>query len=924
MANDVEAGKAYVTLYLRKTTFEKQVDQAKQQAAEVDTAGKRPAGGTVERTTVEEKGISLGGVEKAVAQGAAAKAGGVMLSKAIPIFREAGTAASAAAPAIAGVGTAAAGAATGATAMGTAATAAVPAVASTGTAAAGASTGLAAMAAAAAPLLVPLAAIAAVAATVYVAIFKWDELPGVVKLLLLAISPLVLVIRALAAAFGVVRTAVNVLLAPFRAVAYAVGLAHSAIAAIPGAIMALPGVCVSAGAALGRLASRAVQLGAAMTSGAVRGLSAGVQAIGRWSAAAINATSAAMQSTGKFIAYAGAGAAALAGSIVGPLTAAAKQYAEYGQEVADVSSEYDVSVADAAVLMRAAKGTGQSVKQLAEQLKDGSRDFTRWREEARAAGLVLDGPGVGAALALTQAYQALKSSLHGLWIQLGSAVGPAITESTELMSAAIRAVTKLVSENKPLIAQVFRIASGVAAAGSAIASIGGAIAGAGALLSPFTVVLAAIAGALAMVEYRTGTGRSLWAAYGDSVRKVYATVVGYLGQMAAFAGKVFAGVKNAIMAGDLQGAVNVAWTGAKVAWIAGLMEIDKLTGGMFGGILNNLAAGNWAKAGEAAMIALQIAWQQGVIAVKAMWVEFQNYLSRTWTGVVNSADRAWVDIQNAADPALLAIQTKLNEFVAWGRTAFAEVAGFAEGFAATLVGVGKTLANLLRGAAMLSPMIGSAMTAAAVALESLAGGTGDAFNTAVEDSRKKTAKAAAKPTGQNDQLAARKQAREDALTERISNRNRATETGVAVRNVDLNDKRIQAEAEIERLRARQAELSKQGGADSSSRLKQNQAALDKAIEAAAAAKKAADEKKLTDDDFAKIEKTKKAAGNAQAGILRFSGEGLGMALGGTTNDPAAKMAEAQKLTAEGIKTLIGVGQDTIATLKEWMGKLGFK
>lgn len=205
---DVEAGRAYVTLYLRRTNYDRQVEDLNRDNQQMG----RPSQAIASQT---EMGGSFN-LGQMLAKGAAFRAGGVALSKLVPIFRETTTAAASAATAVASVGTASAVTAPAVAATGTASAASVPAVAAAGTAAGGAAVGFGAMAAALAPILIPLAAVAVAAGALYVAVFKWEKLPVVFRLVLLATNPLILAIRALVLAFKSLKVAVSIALLPLR------------------------------------------------------------------------------------------------------------------------------------------------------------------------------------------------------------------------------------------------------------------------------------------------------------------------------------------------------------------------------------------------------------------------------------------------------------------------------------------------------------------------------------------------------------------------------------------------------------------------------------------------------------------------------------------------------------------------------------
>ena len=784
-AQDVEAGRAYVTLYLRRTNYDRQVDDLDRD----NKRSERPSGAMASST---EAGISVPtDVAGVAARGAIMRLGG---DAAVATLSKLGVVAAATAPAVASVGTAAAATAPAVAATGAAAAAATPAVAASGTAATGAATGFGAMAAAAAPILIPLAAIAVAAGAVYVVFAKWEKLPLTFRLLLLATSPLVVAIRALVLALKTLKLAVSIVTAPFRLAAAAVRLLKAAVLAIPSAIAAIPGLMSKiAGAA------KTMAIGVAKAAAAtVRSLAKVPGTLARYASSAVRGVSSALKGVGTSIAKVGAIAAGLSAAIVGPMTLAAKGWAEYGETIRGIQNDllkFQLTAEEASIIARVSSQTGESVERLAEQIRDGTRDFSRWRNELQQSGMLMTGPGLGAALALSRAYYSLRESASGLKNAIGAALGSALTESTEVITGMIQGVTRWVNANRPLIVQVFKVASAVGIAATAITTLGGVVAAAGAVLSPFTAALAMIAGGLAIVEVRTDAGRSIWAAYGASVRRVYTTVVQYLGQMVEFVDTVIGGVTDALMAGDLAAAVDVMWSAAKVAWVSALLEIDTLTSGVFGGILQSLAAGRWAAAAESATNALQQAWLTGV-----------DFLAGIWDRVVDAADSAWVGILSGFDTVIAGLKSGLASILGWAIT------------------------NVFQ------PLVD--------AIGNLPG-----FDFGIEDKARKGL----------GKLLDMKGAAERSLEEPGADREGPLAARRAERQAASDAGRSGREREIESLRQRQVELAEQSGAAVKQEQTANQRNLATALAAATAAREAAAANRLTEEDFAVSQETQSIA-----------------------------------------------------------------
>ena len=853
-------------------------------------------------TTVTEVGVSMpADLAASVAKGAAMRTGAAMLeagtAKArvyldalrgiVPATIATTTATSAAAPAMAAVGTAAASTATATAAVAASSTAAGPALAATGTAAAGASVGFGALVTAALPILLPLAAIAAAAGVVYVAFAKWDKLPLWAKGLMLVLSPLVVICRAVALAVHAVGAAVSVVTAPFRLAAGAVGLLRKAVGTIPSAIASLPGLFQRAGSAALDMGTRVARGAAHMAAAVVRHVAATVAALARLpgqiashAAAAVDATAAAVRGLGMSIGKAGLVAGGLSAAIVGPMALAAKEYAAAGDAVRKLQNDYqrfELSAEEASLLKRVSEQTGESVGKLAEQLRDGTRDFSRWRNEIQASGTEMSGAGLSAALALSRAYYSLRESVTGLRLAVGAALAPVIQDTTEVITGAISGVIRWVNENRPLVVQVFKIASAVGVAAVALTTLGGALVGTASVLSPFTAGLAAIAAGLAVVEYRTGTGRTLWATYADSVRRVYEKAREYLGQMFAFVGRVMGGVRDALAAGDLAGAVNIAWTAAKVAWITGLMELSDLTGGAFDGIFANLAAGRWSAAGEAAMNALQQAWLSGI-----------GILSGLWGRVADAADSIWVDLQNGFSVAMGAMEKAwirvMESMKSWGLSTVAWIAN-------------KVLHPLVQKILELDPtgILGEKAKGAYLDLARM--------HQNAKRELKKPEEIAAEEAAIDARVEAERAANEAAGTDRT-----------AARQGKADRARLARETEIEKLRRRQAELAKEAGPAAKEQLAANKAALDKAIEAAAAARAAADVAKPKEEDFAVSAKTES--------ITRFSGEALSLSVG-RADDPAKRIEKHAEKQVRHLEKIVTVLDDNLQEIMRLQGLGGF-
>ena len=537
---------------------------------------------------------------------------------------------------------------------------------------------------------------------------------ALVKVLL----PLLAVLAAAYVAMKAFRLATTAIKLPFQIVGRAIKGAVALIRSIPGAIK-------GAVEYLKRLGKAATDAAKRLTAAAWAGFTG-----------TINRISSSFKQLGRTVAIVGAGMAAAGALIVAPLTRAAKEFQKHGERINLLTEQYrrfgvtaeTMSVyayaASQAVGRLGAMGESERIANIMRTVKEGTPEFENWRRQAEAAGAVMSGQGVSAAMALGNAYRRLSASLSGLWQQLGAAVAPAIAESTELMVGAIRGVTAWVKQNQSLIATVFRVATAVAGLGTALATVGGALMGIGTAISPLTAILAAVAGAMAVVEYRTQVGTTLIGAYRDSVVRMYQTVMQYLEPILKHFQRVFGGVKDAVMAGDLQLAFQIAIAGIKVAWVEGMNWLAEQTGGIFGNILKNLAGGNWKGAAEQAMNGIRVAWLSGV-----------NFLDRLWTDLRANFRNVMYGLADQLDPIWQRIKDGFTGIRDWGRGAIDELGAYVAGLAAAFDQIRSRLSLVLKGLAVLNPAVALAFAGTVAAMEKIQGGASEAYRGAVLDAR---------------------------------------------------------------------------------------------------------------------------------------------------------------------------------------------
>lgn len=390
----------------------------------------------------------------------------------------------------------------------------------------------------------------------------------------------------------------------------------------------------------------------------------------------------AMTSVGSKLRMAGLGAGAAGGAISGLSLKGATAYGSQGKETRELIRDAELAVKKAEELKKQtvqgteaykeleriirltaetastfklmSERTGVSIEQLSRTIKTNSDEFKRWEREADSFGLLLGEEATKNADELADSWTRVKQVFRGMWVQIGEAVAPAWKEWNELVEGSIRWVVKWVKENKELIATIAKIGKNLVVVGGVLAGLGTAITTLGAFLGP---IIAGLSTALAAwVAWDTAMGKGLrqdaskiWKEYGTSVKNAAQAMVTYGKEITDYTSKIITGTFDAIKAGNLELAVEILWSGVKVAWAKALTEIDKLTGKRFGAIFQNLAAGDWHSAAQAALNEILTVWNKILLAVNPVIAEIKNKMDSAWTWIVNTLDTAGVTIQNTAE-----------------------------------------------------------------------------------------------------------------------------------------------------------------------------------------------------------------------------------------------------------------------------------
>lgn len=245
----------------------------------------------------------------------------------------------------------------------------------------------------------------------------------------------------------------------------------------------------------------------------------------------------------------------------------------------------------------------RAVTGVAELLSQGSdrlREFQRNLEGAGGTAARISGTQLNT---LRGAFTITISALEGLQIAVGEALGPPLRLGIELVTQAIGAATQWARANKLVVIAVVAVAVAVGIAGAVLLAAGVAaqiaafafgglatitglvVAAFGLLVSPVALVVAGlVAATIGFVRFTAVGGRAA-DVIGSNVAAVVAYVGERLGSLVQTLSATMGGMSDAIAAGELGLAAEIAWLGVKTAFLDGTAEIRQYWSDLWSGLL---------------------------------------------------------------------------------------------------------------------------------------------------------------------------------------------------------------------------------------------------------------------------------------------------------------------------------------------------
>lgn len=170
---------------------------------------------------------------------------------------------------------------------------------------------------------------------------------------------------------------------------------------------------------------------------------------------------------------------------------------------------------------------GDAGQKLLPAMAGGAAGLAAARDEAKRLNVVMSSESAAAAAAMEDALTRVSTVVNALWVTIGAALAPGITDLANRLAAALGPLITWISNNSQLAIVIAAVSAGLVALGAVLAAAGAALSAVavvgttlvsalGAMLSPIGLVVAAVAGLGAAFVALIGPSR-VWQWLGETL-----------------------------------------------------------------------------------------------------------------------------------------------------------------------------------------------------------------------------------------------------------------------------------------------------------------------------------------------------------------------------------------------------------------------
>jgi hypothetical protein len=299
-----------------------------------------------------------------------------------------------------------------------------------------------------------------------------------------------------------------------------------------------------------------------------------------------------------------------------------------------------------AALAQQVLGRGAAIS-LGPRLAQGSAGIRERMQQAQDRGFVISSADQAAANAYAATMRELNLTIKAMWVQAGAAVAKYVTEFIAKVTNLLQYSLKWMEQNRGLLLLIFRIGEAIFLTGTAIAIFG---AGVFTLGKMFGIVTSAVGTVVSILMFFVTNPIGITIlAIAAAVYTLYTRcdaarrgIDGLVSSLASVGGDTIQGIADALTAGDLDLAAQIAFASLKIAWLDVTDSIKDIWHTTINWIASALAQsiGGWSLA----------------------WLEFQNLLQLGWSVIVGAFEIGWNTFRTGAEIAYQAAQAALGGY----------------------------------------------------------------------------------------------------------------------------------------------------------------------------------------------------------------------------------------------------------------------
>lgn len=259
----------------------------------------------------------------------------------------------------------------------------------------------------------------------------------------------------------------------------------------------------------------------------------------------------------------------------------------------------------------------------------------------------------GAANGLLLAFLKLRDEAVAVVDAVATGLQPAIDATFRTITGIVNGVARWMANNRPLLQSLAGIVSKVVTIGGTLYAIGQIVSkigsGFGALriiLAPLAAFLATPLGITVAIAAAIGVAVAAWMRFTESGQAAAQFFIDIFKPTIDIISEALGGIGDALMAGNLQLAGQIAVTALQLLFQQGIDSIAELLGGTLGAAIGDI--GTRIIAGD-----LKGAWDSAITSMAALWAAFSSGVVEVFSSAANAVITAWQSVSNKISDTLL-------------------------------------------------------------------------------------------------------------------------------------------------------------------------------------------------------------------------------------------------------------------------------